>query len=139
MLYIFRQNRISHRQFEELKQQIAQLNSTIAVYEEKLFTKSNECQKYENLIHDLTHKKEDFEKKIIESNANFHAIEKNLLIAEQKIKDLDLKNYKNLDENQAISKINSKLEAEIKQMQEKCDNFKNEIEDLHKKSQLNFE
>ena len=47
MFYIFRQNRMSHRQFEELKQQISQLNSTIAVYEEKLFTKSNECQKYE--------------------------------------------------------------------------------------------
>ena len=139
MLYIFRQNRISHRQFEELKQQIAQLNSTIAVYEEKLFTKSNECQKYENLIHDLTHKKEDLEKKIIESNANFHGLEKNQLIAEQRIKDLDLKNTKILDENQAIAKINSKLEAEIKQMHEKCGNLKNEIEELHKKSQVNFE
>lgn len=139
MFYIFRQNRMSHRQFEELKQQIAQLNSTIAVYEEKLFTKSNECQKYENLIHDLTQKKDNLEKKIIEANANIHLMEKNQLIAEQKIKDLDLKNHKIHEENQVLSKLNSKLEAELKQVQEKHQDLKKEIEDLHKKSQLNFE
>ena len=63
LAYIFRQNHLTHGRFENLKQQNADLSSNVAVLQAKFDNKNNECQKYENLLRETSHKKDELDKK----------------------------------------------------------------------------
>lgn len=139
LAYIFRQNHLAHNRFENLKQQNSDLSSNIAVLQAKFDNKNNESQKYENLLHETSHKKDELEKKNSELQAHLSDLEKSLEKSENKFTDFEEKIQKTFDENKNFLRDNLNYESEIKFLKEKLENHKKEIEELHKISQQNFE
>ncbi len=139
LAYIFRQNHLTHGRFENLKQQNADLASNIAVLQAKFDNKNNECQKYENLLHETSHKKDELEKRNSELQAHHSDLEKNLEKSEKKFTDFEEKIQKTFDENKNYLRDNLNFESEVKFLKEKLENHKKEIEELHKISQQSFE
>ena len=139
LLYILKQNRQSHKQFEDLKHELSQLNNIIAVNEEKIFSKNNECQKYQNIIHDLSEKKAISDKNLAENLAFLQSANQNINNLEQKNIDLELSNKKLQEDYQRSNISNAQNEQKIKNLQEKLDLQKVEIENIQKTFQTNFE
>lgn len=139
LAYIFRQNHLAHNRFENLKQQNADLSSNVAVLQAKFDNKNNECQKYENLHRETSHKKDELDKRNSELQAHLNDLEKNLEKSEKKFIDFEEKIQKTLDENKNYIRDNLNYESEIKFLKEKLENHKKEIEELHKISQQSFE
>ena len=139
LAYIFRQNHLAHNRFENLKQQNADLSSNVAVLQAKFDNKNNECQKYENILHETSHKKDELDKRNSELQAHQSDLEKNLEKSEKKFIDFEEKIQKTLDENKNYIRDNLNYESEVKFLKEKLENHKKEIEELHKISQQSFE
>jgi DNA recombination protein RmuC len=139
LAYIFRQNHLAHNRFENLKQQNADLSSNVAVLQAKFDNKNNECQKYENLLRETSHKKDELDKRNSELQAHQSDLEKNLEKSEKKFTDFEEKIQKTFDENKNYIRDNLNYESEIKFLKEKLENHKKEIEELHKISQQSFE
>lgn len=139
LAYIFRQNHLAHNRFENLKQQNADLSSNVAVLQAKFDNKNNECQKYENLLHETSHKKDELDKRNSELQAHQSDLEKNLEKSEKKFTDFEEKIQKTFEENKNYIRDNLNYESEIKFLKEKLENHKKEIEELHKISQQSFE
>jgi DNA recombination protein RmuC len=139
LLYILKQNRQSHKQFENLKQELSQLNSIIAVNEEKIFSKSNECQKYQNHINELTEKKAIIDKNLAENIAYLNSTKDILENINNKNKELESINKKLHEDYQRSTIFNAQNEQKIKNLQEKLDLQKIEIEQMQKSFQANFE
>ena len=139
LAYIFRQNHLTHNRFENLKQQNADLSSNVAVLQAKFDNKNNECQKYENLLRETSHKKDELDKRNSELQAHQSDLEKNLEKSEKKFTDFEEKIQKTFDENKNYIRDNLNYESEIKFLKEKLENHKKEIEELHKISQQSFE
>lgn len=139
LAYIFRQNHLAHNRFENLKQQNADLSSNVAVLQAKFDNKNNECQKYENLLRETSHKKDELDKRNSELQAHQSDLEKNLEKYEKKFTDFEEKIQKTFDENKNYIRDNLNYESEVKFLKEKLENHKKEIEELHKISQQSFE
>jgi len=139
LAYIFRQNHFAHNRFENLKQQNADLSSNVAVLQAKFDNKNNECQKYENLLRETSHKKDELDKRNSELQAHQSDLEKNLEKSEKKFTDFEEKIQKTFEENKNYIRDNLNYESEIKFLKEKLENHKKEIEELHKISQQSFE
>lgn len=139
LAYIFRQNHLAHCRFENLQQQNSDLSSNVAVLQAKFDNKNNECQKYENILHETSHKKDELDKRNSELQAHQSDLEKNLEKSEKKFIDFEEKIQKTLDENKNFIRDNLNYESEVKFLKEKLENHKKEIEELHKISQQSFE
>ncbi len=139
LAYIFRQNHLAHCRFENLQQQNSDLSSNVAVLQAKFDNKNNECQKYENILHETSHKKDELDKRNSELQAHQSDLEKNLEKSEKKFIDFEEKIQKTLDENKNYIRDNLNYESEVKFLKEKLENHKKEIEELHKISQQSFE
>jgi len=139
LAYIFRQNHLAHCRFENLQQQNADLSSNVAVLQAKFDNKNNECQKYENILHETSHKKDELDKRNSELQAHQSDLEKNLEKSEKKFIDFEEKIQKTIDENKNFIRDNLNYESEVKFLKEKLENHKKEIEELHKISQQSFE
>ena len=139
LAYIFRQNHLAHCRFENLQQQNSDLSSNVAVLQAKFDNKNNECQKYENLLRETSHKKDELDKRNSELQAHQSDLEKNLEKSEKKFIDFEEKIQKTLDENKNFIRDNLNYESEVKFLKEKLENHKKEIEELHKISQQSFE
>lgn len=147
LFYVLKQNRKNLLQFENIKLQNASLNSEVAVLEEKLLHKKNECDRYENIIHEISTKKENLEIKNIEIQANYHNLEKNLLLTQQKNQELESKNQRLSDDSQNSFRLSAKLDFENKSLQKQLEQktkeineiHLKEISELHIKSEKNFE
>ena len=139
LAYIFRQNHLAHCRFENLQQQNSDLSSNVAVLQAKFDNKNNECQKYENILHETSHKKDELDKRNSELQAHQSDLEKNLEKYEKKFTDFEEKIQKTFDENKNYIRDNLNYESEIKFLKEKLENHKKEIEELHKISRQNFE
>ena len=139
LAYIFRQNHLAHCRFENLQQQNSDLSSNVAVLQAKFDNKNNECQKYENILHETSHKKDELDKRNSELQAHQSDLEKNLEKSEKKFIDFEEKIQKTLDENKNYIRDYLNYESEVKFLKEKLENHKKEIEELHKISQQSFE
>lgn len=139
LLYILKQNRQSHKQFEDLKHELSQLSNIIAVNEEKIFSKNNECQKYQNIINELSEKKSISDKNFAENFAFLQSTKQILENSEQKNKELESANKKIIEDHQKSIILNAQNEHKIKSLQDKLDTQKAEIENIQKSFQTNFE
>ncbi|NBX52234.1 MAG: DNA recombination protein RmuC [Proteobacteria bacterium] len=139
MVYILKQNRQTHGQFEVLKQEIGHKNIEISINLEKLSAKNNECQKYQNIITEISEKKDNLEKTLAEVQAFLVSSQQNLQNTSKKLVEFEEKNHALLDKCQNLGLINGQLESKSKYLHEKIDNQKKEVEDLQKTFQLNFE
>ena len=139
LAYIFRQNHLAHNNFENLKQKNSDLSSNIAVLQAKFDNKNNESQKYENLLKEISHKKDELEKKNSEGQAHLDDLEKTLEKSEKKFSDFEEKVQKIIEENKIYLRENLNYNSEVKFLKEKLENHKKEIEELHKISRQSFE